>query len=603
MTDAGLRAAYKASRSLPVFAFSFSFRFSKGLYMKKMRLRLLILLSALALVFAFAACSNPSGSDGGAGKTPAAGSTIISIDTIPGVTPPAFGETPVTTVAETAQYTGTVTWNPLHTSFAKETVYTATINLTAKSGFTFQGVSKDFFTVAGATSVNNSVNSGTVTVVFPATGSAPPDPISIKAITGLIVPVTGESPVTTIDETLQFTGIVIWNPDDTVFKASTEYTAEIHLTAKTGYTLQGVPADFFTVTGATAMSNAADSGVITAVFPATDAPVYFSGNGTSGNPYQIATAAQLAKLAELVNAGNKDYNNKNYILTANIDLSAYGSGFNNGKGWIPIGTMSYAFGGTFAGNGKKITGLYINDSNSYYAALFGYLSGATITNLGVENVNITGMRAGGIVAYSTITGFQITNCYTTGSISGTSMVGGIAPYSWSNGTIINCYSTASVSLTGNDTGTRDCAGGIVGELQGGSIINCYSTGAISGTNNNSYVAIGGIVGRVEVSCSVSNCAALNPSITTVAGTAGRVVGSNAGTLSNNYARNDMTVNGILINSTSGSDINGISKSINEILTYSTYSSSSNLGWQFGNDDDHPWKWDENSAALLVFYWQ
>jgi hypothetical protein len=70
------------------------------------------------------------------------------------------------------------------------------------------------------------------------------------------------------------------------------YTATITLTAKTGYTLTGVTANFFTVAGATSVSNSADSGVVTAVFPATEdesntpvAEYLFSGDAsdTSGN--------------------------------------------------------------------------------------------------------------------------------------------------------------------------------------------------------------------------------------------------------------------------------------------------------------------------------
>ncbi len=49
------------------------------------------------------------------------------------------------------------------------------------------------------------------------------------------------------------------------------YTATITLTAKAGYTLTGVTVNFFTAVGASSVTNAADSGVITAVFPATEA--------------------------------------------------------------------------------------------------------------------------------------------------------------------------------------------------------------------------------------------------------------------------------------------------------------------------------------------
>ena len=78
------------------------------------------------------------------------------------------------------------------------------------------------------------------------------------------------------------------------------------------------------------------------------AQTYFAGwNGTEGNPYIIETAAQLSKLAELVNEGDADYNEAYYQLSKDIDLSDYGTGFNNGEGWIPIGNTDNPFQGKF----------------------------------------------------------------------------------------------------------------------------------------------------------------------------------------------------------------------------------------------------------------
>jgi len=95
--------------------------------------------------------------------------TVINIAAIPGVTAPVIGATPVTTITETAQYTGTVTWSPVAATFAGATQYTATITLTPKTGYTLPGVSENFFTVAGATTVTNTADSGVVTAVFPET--------------------------------------------------------------------------------------------------------------------------------------------------------------------------------------------------------------------------------------------------------------------------------------------------------------------------------------------------------------------------------------------------------------------------------------------------
>ncbi len=127
--------------------------------------------------------------------------------------------------------------------------------------------------------MSNDADAGVITAVFPATEAA----INIAAIAGVTAPVRGAAPVTAITETDQYTGTVSWSPAviDNKFAAETAYTATISLMAKTGYTLSGVAADFFTVAGATA-TNAVNTGVITAVFPAT-APAPDSGGDDPGD--------------------------------------------------------------------------------------------------------------------------------------------------------------------------------------------------------------------------------------------------------------------------------------------------------------------------------
>ena len=126
---------------------------------------ILLLLFSLSLV----ACGSNNDS-----KPPDAGPTIINISAIAGVTAPVRGDAPVTSITETAQYTGTVAWSPaVSGEFAAKTVYTATITLAPKTGFTLQGVAANFFKVAGATATN-AANSGVVVAAFPATGI--PDP-------------------------------------------------------------------------------------------------------------------------------------------------------------------------------------------------------------------------------------------------------------------------------------------------------------------------------------------------------------------------------------------------------------------------------------------
>ena len=109
----------------------------------------------------------------------------VDVKAIPGVTPPASGVAPVTAITETAQFTGTVAWKDaddaaVGATFADGVVYTATITLAAKEGFTFEGVAANFFTVEGTSSpATNPANSGVVTAVFPA-AQAPATALTVK---------------------------------------------------------------------------------------------------------------------------------------------------------------------------------------------------------------------------------------------------------------------------------------------------------------------------------------------------------------------------------------------------------------------------------------
>ena len=123
-------------------------------------------------------------------------------------------------------------------------------------------------------SVEVKVSDGTLTDTksyLLAVNAAEDEVVGISAISGVTAPVRGAVPVTAISETSQYTGSVAWSPSDSTFRPGTVYTAIITLYPKAGYTLNGVTENFFTVAGAVSVSNTADSGVITAVFPATEA--------------------------------------------------------------------------------------------------------------------------------------------------------------------------------------------------------------------------------------------------------------------------------------------------------------------------------------------
>jgi uncharacterized repeat protein (TIGR02543 family) len=272
----------------------------------------------------------------------------------------------------------------------------------------------------------------------------------------------------------------------------------------------------------------------------------FAGGGGSSvaDPYIISAAAELAYLARQVNAGT-NYAGKYFTLTGDLDL--------NGQEWTAIGTNARSFRGSFDGDGHVISGLVINKSGTHYQGLFGYLDGAKISNLGLEDVAITGQGGvGGIAGY--VFNSSIENSYSTGTVSGDGNdVGGIAG-TVNSGNIKNCYSTGTVS--GSGTNSLD-VGGIAGQIfNGSSIENCYSTGTVvSGT----YYA-GGIAGVVTNS-SIKYCAALNPSVTALINFAGRVVGAissgGTNTFTGNVAWDNMGTGSVAFRA--GTDYNGTLK--------------------------------------------
>jgi hypothetical protein len=136
--------------------------------------KLTVFFSSLMIIAFLTGCPTISGNNGGSGDGGKTADTVINIASIAGLTPPSLGEIPVSVIKETAQYTGTVSWDggwSWSSRFGGNKAYTATISLTAKSGYTVSGVTANFFTVAGATTVSNNADSGVVKVVFPATAS------------------------------------------------------------------------------------------------------------------------------------------------------------------------------------------------------------------------------------------------------------------------------------------------------------------------------------------------------------------------------------------------------------------------------------------------
>ena len=140
---------------------------------------------------------------------------IINIKVISGVTAPVRGATPVTTITETEQFTGTVTWDPAIAAggkFAASKIYTATITLTPKAGYTLTGVHANFFTVAGADSVTNEADSGVVTAVFPKTAAASGGGgggVVTPTVTGVAIKAAPDKVAYTEGDALDLSGLIV----------------------------------------------------------------------------------------------------------------------------------------------------------------------------------------------------------------------------------------------------------------------------------------------------------------------------------------------------------------------------------------------------------
>ncbi len=223
-----------------------------------------------------------------------------------------------------------------------------------------------------------------------------------------------------------------------------------------------------------------------------DEVLYEFGNGSVGDPYQISTAKQLYTIRLSLDA--------HYKLINNIDLAygtqnSSGTYWNDGEGWEPIGSSSTNFTGSLNGGGYSIQNLGINRPESGYQGLFGVASGATISELALENINIVGSgNTGGLIG-SLVNNGTIEEVYVTGSLEGGNITGGLVGYFLGLSSITNSY--AIVDVLGGDA-----TGGLVGYARESSIDNSFSAGAIQIKEEGQRV--GGVVALLRDESSVSN---------------------------------------------------------------------------------------------------
>jgi hypothetical protein len=130
------------------------------------------------------------------------------------------------------------------------------------------------------------------------------------------------------------------------------------------------------------------------------------GDGSAGNPFQIANIYDFLQLCD----SPTDWN-KAFILTADINLSSLT--FTDAP-IAPYTGVNSGFQGTFNGNGHTLSNLTIAASTKDYIGLFGWVNrGGQITHLGVENIIITGQSYVGGLAGWNYSG-TITDCHAAG---------------------------------------------------------------------------------------------------------------------------------------------------------------------------------------------
>ena len=210
------------------------------------------------------------------------------------------------------------------------------------------------------------------------------------------------------------------------------------------------------------------------------------------NVYQISSPEELQAFSYIVNgiAGFEQNTAAKAVLLNDIDMTKMTT-------WLPIGTNSSPFSGTFDGQGHSIENLVIK-TNKSYSGLFGKTSGATIKGFQVSGTLAVGEGSGehGTVGYAsgtTITDVHSALNITTSKANGdTKHIGGIAGTMAAKSTINRCSYSGTLSDAGTNT-----VGGIVGyaDQSANDISNTINYGKVN--SKGSETNTGGILGYVN----------------------------------------------------------------------------------------------------------
>ncbi|MDR1451917.1 MAG: hypothetical protein LBI57_06265 [Helicobacteraceae bacterium] len=357
---------------------------------------------------------------------------------------------------------------------------------------------------------------------------------------------------------------------------------------------------------------------------------YSTGNismceGDDGSVGAIAGKVENSSINNSYSTGNisggRDVGGIAGSVYKSLISASYSTGNVSGEAYSVGGIAGWVYSGS-AINGSHSTGTISGAVST--GGIAGIADETSITNSYATGDVSSRSDAfvGGIAGYLRYDS-SISASYSTGNISGGRYVGGIAGYVVS-ASINNSYSTGNISEDCYDqedfNGGCYYVGGIAGEVENSSISASYSTGNISGSaHDDEGDSAGGIAGSVNAGQSIGNAssiennAAINskivsgdsPSVSRVVGRIDSTFGTV--TVSNNFALDTMIIKGVVYEG-STSDLNGTSKSNEDLKTSTIYSDAvsgdglGGLGWKFGDDDANPWQMREGND-YPVLYWQ
>lgn len=287
--------------------------------------------------------------------------------------------------------------------------------------------------------------------------------------------------------------------------------------------------------------------------------LFSGGKGTPSDPYQIASQEDLELLAEYslggANVEKYAFETASYIVTKDITFNPFNEAGDTVKVLgTPWGTTEKPFKGTFDGNNKKISGLYMGsyfaaidpafnpsfDNNTvinYATGLIGFAEGATIKNVILENPHIqsNGVNVGGIVgaarANTQIVNCQViggvpTDCYDGGKLvsdGNVSVLTRTGAYIYGKGKYLTAKDTSAPFGEDQYQFSYGFVGGIAGQIKDSKIDGCSVNAYVRCVQRNA----GGITGIIIGESQVTKCTAeglVNTQMTNSGGIVGTMLG-------------------------------------------------------------------------------